>query len=295
MQEGKTRSSTLTRQSNAGLDPLTMCRLTSSRSADSSKCAMSSVRQQETKVCREVSEDWPQDNVEEHLHGKVKTHADFSIKESVENRPLSVSTDMFASDVERRDMPRRSAQAKRLEWYRVRGERLKHTRKYLWKVSDEELGLTTGYSLTAKPLPHPSPMAESDPVRQVTTSNHPDLFKIICKTDVNTIEWLLTHHPNWGFIDSVLVGLHEGFWLFADMTKEGYLMISLSTQYKQKPLYFCISNISHQCGLITTHCTNAIPPAAHASLHDRSLMLHVQVTLFQYRAISLQPRSLPTV
>ena len=53
--------------------------------------------------------------MEEHLHGKVKTCADCSIKESVENRPLSVSTDMFASDVERRDMPRWSAQAKRLE------------------------------------------------------------------------------------------------------------------------------------------------------------------------------------
>ena len=196
--------------------------LTSLRSADSSKCAMSSVRRQETKVCREVSKDWLQDNVEEHLHGKVKTHADCSIKESVENRPLSVSTDMFASDVERRDMPRRSAQAKRLEWYRVRGERLKCTRKYLWKVSDEELGLTTWYSLTTKPLPRPSPMVESDPVRQATTSNHPDLFKIICKIDVNTFEWLLTHHPNWGFIDSVIVGLHEGFWPFADMMKEGY-------------------------------------------------------------------------
>ena len=70
----------------------------------------------------------------------------------------------------------------------MRGERLKHARKYLWKVSDEELGLTAGYSLTAKPLPRPSPMVESDPVRQVTTSNHPDLFKIICKIDVNTFE-----------------------------------------------------------------------------------------------------------
>ena len=102
---------------------------------------------------REVSEDQPQDNVEEHPHGEVKTNADCSIKGSVENRPPSVTTDTFALDVERRDMPRRSAQAKRLEQYRVRGERLKCARKYLWKVSDEELGPTAGYSLTAKPLP----------------------------------------------------------------------------------------------------------------------------------------------
>ena len=36
-------------------------------------------------------------------------------------------------------------------------------------------------------------------------------------------EKLLTNHPNWAFVDSVLVGLHEGFrWPFADMMKEGY-------------------------------------------------------------------------
>ena len=58
------------------------------------------------------------------------------------------------------------------------------------------------------------------------------------------------------------------------------MVISLSKQYKRKPLYFHISNVSHRCGLIATHCTNAVPPAAYASLHDRSLMLHVQVTPF---------------
>ena len=115
MQEGKTRSSTSTRQSDAGLDLLTTCCLTSSRSSDSSKCDTSSVRQQGTKVHREISEDHPQDNVEECPHGEVKTCVNCSIKGSVENRPLSIGTDMFASDVERRDMLRRNAQAKRLE------------------------------------------------------------------------------------------------------------------------------------------------------------------------------------
>ena len=171
MQEGKTGSSTSTRQSDAGLDLLTTCCLTSLRSSDSSKCDMSSVRQQGTKVCREISEDHPQDNMEECPHGEVKTHADCSIKGSVENRPPSVSTDMFALDVERRDMPRRNMQAKRLEQYHARGKRPKCARKYLWKVSDEELGLTAGYSLTTKPLPHPSPMAESNPVRQAMILN----------------------------------------------------------------------------------------------------------------------------
>ena len=58
------------------------------------------------------------------------------------------------------------------------------------------------------------------------------------------------------------------------------MVINLSIQYKQKPLYFCISNVSHWCGLIVTHCTNMIPPAAHMSLHDHSLMLCLQVMPF---------------
>ena len=57
-------------------------------------------------------------------------------------------------------------------------------------------------------------------------------------------------------------------------------MISLSTQYEQEQLYFCISNISHQCGLIATHCTNMVPPIAYTSLHDCLLMPHIQVTPF---------------
>ena len=54
-------------------------------------------------------------------------------------------------------------------------------------------------------------------------------------------------------------------------------MISLSTQYEREQLYFCIS---HRCGLIATLCTNVVPPVAYVSLHNCSLMLHVQVTPF---------------
>ena len=66
-----------------------------------------------------------------------------------------------------------------------------------------------------------------------------------------------------------------------------WTMISLSIQYEQKPLYFCTSNVSHWCGLTTTHCTNVIPPAAHVSLCNCSLMLHLQVTLFTQQHFNL--------
>ena len=51
----------------------------------------------------------------------------------------------------------------------------------------------------------------------------PDLFKIVCKIDVDAFEKWLTHHPNHPFVNSVLTGLCEGFWPFADTMKEGYL------------------------------------------------------------------------
>ena len=69
-------------------------------------------------------------------------------------------------------------------------------------------------------------------------------------------------------------------------------VISLSTQYEQEPLYFHISNISHQCRLIAMHCTDAVPPAAYAGLRDRSLNVlrtsHIICSVpFQYGAIVL--------
>ena len=144
------------------------------------------------------------------------------LKENVGSRHPSVNTDMFASDVARKDMLKRNVWARRLEWYCVMGKRLKCARKYLWKINEEELGPTAGYSLTTKPLTCPSPVAENNWVRQAMIMDWLDLFKIVCKIDIDTFEKLLTHHPNHTFVDSVLVWLHEGFWPFADMTKEGY-------------------------------------------------------------------------
>ena len=77
-----------------------------------------------------------------------------------------------------------------------------------------------------------------------------------------------------------------GWWWMASMPRRSHtdanrcMLISLSTQYERKPLYFHISNVSHQRGLIATHCTDVVPPTAYTSLCDRSLTLRIQVTLF---------------
>ena len=62
-------------------------------------------------------------------------------------------------------------------------------------------------------------------------------------------------------------------------------MISLSTQCEKKPLYFCVS---HQHGLIAMHCTNEIPPGAHMSLCDCSLMLCIQVMPFTQHRFNIE-------
>ena len=70
------------------------------------------------------------------------------------------------------------------------------------------------------------------------------------------------------------------WYLIIKLQTTSAMLISLSTQYEQKQLYFCVSNVSHQHGLIAMHCTSAVPPAAYTSLCDRSLTLCVQVTPF---------------
>ena len=65
-------------------------------------------------------------------------------------------------------------------------------------------------------------------------------------------------------------------------------LISLSTQYEWEQLYFCISNVSHWCELITTHCTDTVHPAASMSLRNCSLTLWAQVTLFTQRRFNTE-------
>ena len=62
-----------------------------------------------------------------------------------------------------------------------------------------------------------SPFLEEFHNRDVsaTISNNPDLFKVVSSIDVNHFQSLLVNHPNQPFINSVCLGLREGFWPFA--------------------------------------------------------------------------------
>ena len=98
--------------------------------------------------------------------------------------------------------------------------------KYLWhNLWDQSLSLsptTAEWSETARPLPRP-PLSEiSNPFSSHTIANHPDLFQVLTPIKVDVFESLLKDHPNPLFVKSVCDGLREGFWPWADTSKDGY-------------------------------------------------------------------------
>ena len=104
----------------------------------------------------------------------------------------------------------------------MRGEKPKQVCEFLWEQGEEDMGPTVLYSLMAKLLPRPPVAALRDDVRTKIILDHPELFKITFLIDDNTFENMLADHPNQPFIQSVLVGIHKGFWPFADTTKDRY-------------------------------------------------------------------------
>jgi hypothetical protein len=48
-----------------------------------------------------------------------------------------------------------------------------------------------------------------------TIRENPHLFPIVCRINVDHFQSLLINHPNQAFVNSICVGLREGFWLWA--------------------------------------------------------------------------------
>ncbi|KAI0039985.1 hypothetical protein FA95DRAFT_1684034, partial [Auriscalpium vulgare] len=97
-------------------------------------------------------------------------------------------------------------------------------RGYLWETSDDFSYITPSATATetADPIPGPPLSARSDPVALSTLRDHPSLFQIVTPINVDRFEALLTSHPNRPFVESVLRGLREGFWPFAEGDPDAY-------------------------------------------------------------------------
>lgn len=83
---------------------------------------------------------------------------------------------------------------------------------------------TVRWTETAEPLPSPPPSEFLNYAALNTISSRPDLFVVSTPINVDRFKSLLSSHPNQPFVQSVVRGLREGFWPFAD------------TRYGQWPL-----------------------------------------------------------
>ena len=63
-----------------------------------------------------------------------------------------------------------------------------------------------------------------------TICTHFDLFKITCNINIKKFNELLKEHPNQPFVQSVIIGLTEGFWPWAE-PQEGYPVTHCEAQH----------------------------------------------------------------
>ncbi|KAF5325358.1 hypothetical protein D9619_009632 [Psilocybe cf. subviscida] len=104
----------------------------------------------------------------------------------------------------------------------LRGESPKFLRYNIYETAEEAMDLktTAEWSETAAPIPRIPDKELNNPVVQATLREHPELFKVDTPVNVDNFEALLRGHPNRPLVDSVVDGLRNGFWPWAD-TKAG--------------------------------------------------------------------------
>jgi hypothetical protein len=131
-----------------------------------------------------------------------------------------VTTDTFAKAALNLDMADMPAQKRSED--EVYGMRPKYLRYNLWHPGSDLPVMTAEWSEQAPPLPRPPSSELNNPIVNETITKHPNLFKIVTPIKVEVFERLLHDHPNPAFVRSVVQGLTDGFWPWADTQKPGY-------------------------------------------------------------------------
>ncbi len=98
----------------------------------------------------------------------------------------------------------------------------KYLRYNLWGADHQKLMTTADWSEFASPLPRPPDTEFENPISASTLSSYPHLFKVDTPLNVDHFETLLADHPNPAFVRSILTGLWEGFWPWANTHLPGY-------------------------------------------------------------------------
>ena len=92
---------------------------------------------------------------------------------------------------------------------------------FMWEKDEPERPSTAHMSLYLPPVPSPPLSEKNNPTAQATIRAFPDLFRIVTPVNVNAFASLLSSHPNQPLVASVLRGLQEGFWPWADTVGSG--------------------------------------------------------------------------
>ncbi|EJD38484.1 hypothetical protein AURDEDRAFT_72073, partial [Auricularia subglabra TFB-10046 SS5] len=93
----------------------------------------------------------------------------------------------------------------------------------LWERPDNDACLVAPSiesTFSAYPLPRPPPSEYRNGDALTTIESRPDLFKIVTPLNAARLKSLLRDHPNRPFVESVIVGLTEGFWPLADTFRD---------------------------------------------------------------------------
>ncbi|KAG2032845.1 hypothetical protein BDR03DRAFT_1014890 [Suillus americanus] len=89
---------------------------------------------------------------------------------------------------------------------------------FIWSSKSSVLSPTAVWTKSAAPLPRPPPSKFLNVEAINTITSHPDLFKVSTPVNVDVFQSMLeaAHHPNPSFHLPVCIGLHEGFWPWAN-------------------------------------------------------------------------------
>ena len=126
---------------------------------------------------------------------------------------LGASTITSAKTATKQDTGAKTARKGPNEVFGLQPEYLCHI---LWNEGSTLSPTTVEWSETALPLPCPPLSETSNPILNKPIAGNPDLFQVLTPIKVDVFESLLKNHFNPAFIQSVCMGLCEGFWPWAD-------------------------------------------------------------------------------
>lgn len=98
--------------------------------------------------------------------------------------------------------------------------RPRYLRGFLWAKESTLSSPSAASTELSQPFPSPPASELANRLVSDTIQSRPDLFKIVTPVNIPRLEQLLLTHPNRPFVDSLIRGLREGFWPWADTARE---------------------------------------------------------------------------